>query len=416
MSHVVTKVRCDPMRMVTLTGTLITGSPSAADIVTGGLTIIFTVAGDQWVATLGDDNQITTDFLAAIDSAQAEATGWDAEVKANLTHAMLTRDSATQCTLVLPAAASYDITATETITASPPASSLLASSSPIVASPTFTVAAEAGAGLLMSSDWSTGIGSTDAAIRDTDKAVPWTSDVPTVLEVISASGFFAAGFTNCLKAWGHVEDSSGLWKIGALSNFGNVTYDAGVPEAGDHRYSRFYWRYDITDPPNNNDGISGSWGGTHPTEIGSSQGSVLHKMSMPIAGTTYQYIIVLFVSTGGTRTFYVTLDKATEYRIEEHLEFLSATSWYYTIRIYNAAGTLVFTNSDFTLWGHSTPMSGTIWYKRAGDYPMSHHKLGQNSSYTLEWDAGPERNIEMFKYGGFCLRSDTWCGPYAGGV
>ncbi len=139
MAHVVTKVRLRPATVtVALSGTAL-DSIVAADIVAGGKTIIFTVAGDQWVATLGDDNQITTDFLAAIDSAQSEATGWDAEVRDNLAYTDLIRDNNTQCTLVLPASASYDITATETITATPPASSLLASSSPIVASPTFAV-------------------------------------------------------------------------------------------------------------------------------------------------------------------------------------------------------------------------------------------------------------------------------------
>ncbi len=129
---------------VALSGGVIDGPPTEAHIVEGGKTIVLTVSGDQWVATLGDNNQITTDFLAAIDSAQSEAAGWDAEVKANLTHAMLTRDSAQQVTLTLPALASYDITGTETITATPPATSLLASSAPIAASPTFSVAAVTG--------------------------------------------------------------------------------------------------------------------------------------------------------------------------------------------------------------------------------------------------------------------------------
>lgn len=126
---------------IALTGTALP-TLTSAEAVTGSETIIFTVTGDEWVETLGADNQITTDFLAAIDSAQSEATGWDAEVKANLDYTMLTRDSATQCTLVLPAAASYAITASETITATPPATSLVASTAPIVASPVFSVTAE----------------------------------------------------------------------------------------------------------------------------------------------------------------------------------------------------------------------------------------------------------------------------------
>lgn len=271
----------------------------------------------------------------------------------------------------------------------------------------------------MHSDWSTATGQSDAAIRDTDKAVPWTSDVPTVAEVVSASGSFVAGFANCLKVWGELDDSSGLWRIGT-GPYANVKYDAGLPEADEYRYTRFYWRYDITDPPNNNETINGGgWGGTHPTEIGADQGSVLHKMTMPSTGSTYQYIIVLFNSSDGTRTFYVTLDKATEYRIEEKLAFQSATTWYYDIKIFSAADVELFEGSDFTLWGHSDPMTN-LWYKRSGDYPMDEFKLGQNSSYSLLWDSGPDRNIEMFKYGGWAYRTsdsdDDWIGKYSGGV
>lgn len=139
---------------IALTGTAASGL-TAAEVVTGSETLIFTATGDEFVATLGADNQITTDFLAAIDSAQSEATGWDAEVKANLDYTMLTRDSATQCTLVLPAAASYAITANETITATPPASSLVASTAPIVASPTMTVACRTPATINVPGDYAT---------------------------------------------------------------------------------------------------------------------------------------------------------------------------------------------------------------------------------------------------------------------
>jgi len=123
---------------VALTGTLTTAGIEAS-VVDGGLTLIFTLTGDQWVATLGADNAITTAFLDGITSAQSETYGWNNVVRDNLTYAALTRDNATQATLTLPAAATYSITVNETITATIPASALVASSSQIVATPTVDV-------------------------------------------------------------------------------------------------------------------------------------------------------------------------------------------------------------------------------------------------------------------------------------
>ena len=121
-----------------------TASINEAAVVTGGKTIILTLTNDTWLAAgtgpIGSTAN-TQAIIDGIDSAQAEATGWDAEVKANLvpaTHVVRTSD--TVCTITLPAAASYDITANETITATIPAAALNISASAVVASPTITVA------------------------------------------------------------------------------------------------------------------------------------------------------------------------------------------------------------------------------------------------------------------------------------
>lgn len=108
-------------------------------IVAGGESITLTVSNDTWVATVGDDNAITDALILGLDSDGAEATGWDAVVKAGLAHGDVTRDSDTQLTILLPAFASYDIAANETITATIPATALTGGVE-TVASPTFDVA------------------------------------------------------------------------------------------------------------------------------------------------------------------------------------------------------------------------------------------------------------------------------------
>jgi len=121
-----------------LTGTA-TATIDEDDIVTGGKTIILTLTGDTWVTAGATFDAQRQNIINGLDSAQAEATGWDAEVKAKEVVTAVVRTSNTVVTITLSAAAAYDITAQETITATIPASALTTSASPVVATPTFTV-------------------------------------------------------------------------------------------------------------------------------------------------------------------------------------------------------------------------------------------------------------------------------------
>lgn len=114
---------------VALTGTAIAGGVLESEIVTGSETVIYTVTGDTWVATIGDDNGITTAFLAGITGDDAGANGFDDEVA--LVHGNLVRTSATILTLTLPAAGSYSIAADETISSVIPATAFTNKSEPL---------------------------------------------------------------------------------------------------------------------------------------------------------------------------------------------------------------------------------------------------------------------------------------------
>ena len=106
-----------------------------------------TSATDPWVSVQIELKPTTpfADARAAIrnglDSAQSEGGGWDAKVKPNIPVANVVRTSDTVCTITLQAQGDYDITATETITATIPAAALTGAAQ-IVAEPTFTVSAE----------------------------------------------------------------------------------------------------------------------------------------------------------------------------------------------------------------------------------------------------------------------------------
>ncbi len=124
---------------VALSGTC-TPAVLEAEVVTGGETIILTLTQGAW-------NENTTAFNAArqamingLDSAQSEAAGWDAEVKAKEVVGAVVRTSNTIVTITLTASAAYSITADETITVTVPAALMEGQLEPIVAG-TFTVTA-----------------------------------------------------------------------------------------------------------------------------------------------------------------------------------------------------------------------------------------------------------------------------------
>jgi hypothetical protein len=107
-------------------------------IVAGGKTVIITLTGDTWVAAGATFDAQRQNIINGLDSAQAEAAGWDAEVKAKLAVTDVVRTSDTVVTVTLSAQAAFNITAAETITCTIPATALTGGNA-IVATPTFRV-------------------------------------------------------------------------------------------------------------------------------------------------------------------------------------------------------------------------------------------------------------------------------------
>lgn len=119
------------------TGTASSGT-TEANIVAGGRTIILTLTGDTWVAAGATFDAQRQAIINGLDSAQLEATGWDAVVKAGLAVGDVVRTSDTVVTITLPAFSTYNITAAETITPTIPAAALVGAAA--IVSTTFSVA------------------------------------------------------------------------------------------------------------------------------------------------------------------------------------------------------------------------------------------------------------------------------------
>lgn len=114
-----------------ITGTATSGTVES-DIVSGTSgTVIITLTGDTFIAAgtgpIGTSAQSLA-LLQSLDSAQSEAAGWDAEVKANFVSSDLVRTSDTVATITIGAEAAYAITANETITVGDIANAILTTS------------------------------------------------------------------------------------------------------------------------------------------------------------------------------------------------------------------------------------------------------------------------------------------------
>ena len=121
-----------------------TASITEADVVVGGKTIIITLTNDTWiVAGAGSFDLQRDEIIAGITSAQSEALGWNLVPKVLQSLGGVVRTSDTVVTVTLDAFATYNITATETITITVPGTTVTGGVA-IVATPTFTVSASGG--------------------------------------------------------------------------------------------------------------------------------------------------------------------------------------------------------------------------------------------------------------------------------
>lgn len=124
-------------RSAAITGTA-TANISEADVVSGGKTIIITLTSDTWVAAGAAFDAQRLNIIQGLDSAQAEALGWNLEVRDKEVATAVVRTSDIVATITLTARATYNITAQETIAVTVP-DTALTSALVLTATPTFTV-------------------------------------------------------------------------------------------------------------------------------------------------------------------------------------------------------------------------------------------------------------------------------------
>jgi len=121
-----------------LTGTFLT-TPTEAEVVTGGQTIIITLTGATFVAGGAFDAQRQA-IIDGLVASTSQTNGWNNEVQPTLGLTDVVRTSGAVVTITLPAVGSYSIATNEVVTATVPAGATTATT-PIVATPDITIVA-----------------------------------------------------------------------------------------------------------------------------------------------------------------------------------------------------------------------------------------------------------------------------------
>ena len=125
---------------VVMNGTAIAGGVTEAEIVTGSQTVILTLSNGKLIPAGALFDAQRQAIIDGMDSAQSEAGGWDAKIKAVAAVTTVVRTSDTVITFTTPAAALYAITADEVITVTIPAAVMAGQFEPLAAG-TFTITA-----------------------------------------------------------------------------------------------------------------------------------------------------------------------------------------------------------------------------------------------------------------------------------
>jgi len=109
----------------------------------GGKQTIITMTSDTWKVAGTPFDQIRQIVLNGVTSAQTEATGWNKEVRDKELITSVIRTSDQVVTITWTAAPDYDVTQNEVITVVVPDEALVSSTSPVTATPTIGVTADA---------------------------------------------------------------------------------------------------------------------------------------------------------------------------------------------------------------------------------------------------------------------------------
>lgn len=277
---------------------------------------------------------------------------------------------------------------------------------------------------LFVSDWSTALGSGDAALRDTNKQQPWVRATaggggPTGLEVVTtATSGRAFPTTNALRVTARAR-SGGVYADQLWCNSSSGTQGVlPIPAVGEHRYFRWYISREV---PNS---VNTSGGAPHGIQDGESASvsTWMHETVMN-SDSTWGRWVMSFAGGGnvspnnrwGPNAF---LNKFQAYRIEYHFERVGTLTFYPEVRIYDANDVLLY--DENTIMNNAgtgaTSMvalrnAGTPLTMESGDITVSLSNLVSGNNGP-SWASAVGFPFLMNYQAGIAIATDDWCGPY----
>lgn len=257
-------------------------------------------------------------------------------------------------------------------------------------------------GLLFSSDWSNSTGRSEAALSDGSR---WNSHGGTFGTTSGAQVVSAAGLdfptTNVLEVVG---DTVGIWLLQKTG--------LPIPAVDESRYYRWYNRLVVAD------GAIVGDDETHPHQDGNAASQInwIYHVHHNTGGAgNWEPTFSVGAAENGNRYRWSAgpLAKNTTYRFELHISRISATTFDMHIRVYNSADALLLDNDDFdnVNVGGFQPLSA--------DTTFVFHDLNSLGGFNAVWNGLGGTWVAPLSYmyqGAICIRSDTWCGAYAGGI
>jgi hypothetical protein len=294
----------------------------------------------------------------------------------------------------------------------------------------FSTGSFSASGILFQSNWSTALGNSDAAIRDTSNAIPgpWSlyevggtvANNPNEMVVVNTTA--PVGVTNSLRI-----QQQGSTGVGGGGEWSRVVRSNFTPQSTDY-YVRYYIR---------NDDVGGT-----------SQDHVVQPGELGGIYNDLTYLNKYSLSAGGWRPRLVTGANATDghgggsnmpnwqlasntalaygrwYRFEYFIHFTNANHIQVHPRIYDDANALIFQDADFIADPGYMPWLGfsdwtlAKWYSGAhgnfNDFQVTPSNL-VNIEFGNNGSASSNNTGLYWYFAAVQLRSDTWPGPISGG-
>jgi hypothetical protein len=266
-----------------------------------------------------------------------------------------------------------------------------------------TVTGASGVAALFSSAWTTGTGLSEAALRDTSAAVPWTSyDNDGLTEIIAATGldFPTTNVLEVTTSWNGSGSSGSIVRLAST---------IAVPGVGDSLYYRWYWRAAVPSAVS-------TWGTPHPIQDGFSAATANWEFGVRRTGSgLYKPRFNLTANAWPNDSWISDTDLSTDatYRFEMRLHRTGTTTCTIEARVYNAAGTLILDNGDFFNSNTTANLSSAPTLSLRDAAELAGLNAGSNGAFQ-----GTTSGDHPFVYcyqGGFRVSEVGWCGPFESG-